>query len=81
MYSNLAGILLNSVPVLPSSASLPELGRVLRIPAGLQPVLQELGGDWKVLSKSALAQSQLGLARAVRRPAKKSARDGHLKTS
>ena len=51
MYSNLAGILLNSVPVLPSSASLPELGRVLRIPAGLQPVLQELGGDWKVLLK------------------------------
>ena len=31
--------------------------------------------------KSALAQSQLGLARAVRIPAKKSARDGHLKTS
>ena len=46
MYSNLAGILLNSVPVLPSSAKLAELGRVLRIPAGL---LQELGGDWKVL--------------------------------
>ena len=49
MYSNLAGLLLNSVPVLPSSAKLAELGRVLRIPAGLLPVLQELGGDWKVL--------------------------------
>ena len=36
MYSNLAGILLNSVPVLPSSASLPELGRVLRNPAILR---------------------------------------------
>ena len=54
MYSNLAGILLNSVPVLPSSASLPELGRVLRIPAGLWPVLQELGGDWKVLIPSGI---------------------------
>ena len=51
MYSNLAGILLNSVPVLPSSVSLPELARVLRIPAGLWPVLQELGGDWKVLEE------------------------------
>ena len=49
MYSNLAGILLNSVPILPSSTSLPELGRVLRIPAGLWPVLQELEGDSKVL--------------------------------
>ena len=53
MYSNLAGILLNSVPVLPSSAKLAELGRVLRIPAGLLPVLQELGGDWKVLLRGA----------------------------
>ena len=44
MYSNIAGIVLNSVPVLPSSASLPELGRVFRIPAGLAGVLQELGG-------------------------------------
>ena len=39
MYSNLAEILLNSVPVLPSSASLAEFSGFL----------QELGGDWKVL--------------------------------
>ena len=31
-----------------------ELGRVLRSPAGLWPVLQELGGDWKVLDLSSI---------------------------
>ena len=51
MYSNFAEILLNSVPVLPSSASLPELGRVLRIPAGI-------GGDWKVLQKFAFCMQK-----------------------
>ena len=44
IYSDLAEILLKSVPVLLSSAKLAELGRVRRIPAGLWPVLQELGG-------------------------------------
>ena len=46
MYSNLAEILLNSVPVLPSSASLPESSGFLQ-DSGQS--CRNWGGDWKVL--------------------------------